>query len=101
MFETDGDRLEYVTDLGEPATLQIGADYWATTAIFDSEYVDIEGVESRTPILFCRTIDIYQPDMPVELEYRATGAIYDELEYRIIEVQPDGTGMVILVLERL
>ena len=101
MFETDADRLAYLTTFGEGVTFSIGetAD-WSAYGIQDNEFVDVDGVESRHPILMARRDDIYKPGETQSIEFRATEVLTGEAGYNIVEFQDDGTGMILLVLER-
>lgn len=104
-FETAETRLGYVTTFGESVNFTLGMDDWDALGIFDNEFVDVDGVESRRPVLICRIKDIYLPaqqeDWPTlpAQQYRATAVQVTQGGYNIVEVQPDGTGMVMLVLE--
>ena len=81
-----------MTDFGTTVT---AGDRCTFTAIFDSEYVgvgDVE-IESSGPALTCRTSDVAD---------RAHGDVLtiDSVGYVIRGIQPDGTGVTLLRLER-
>ena len=99
MFETTADRLAYLTTFGEDVDFIVGIYSWSGTAIFDNEFVDVDGVESRHPVLLCRLDDIYKPGELQNIGFRATSLAVWAGGYNVVEVQEDGTGMVMLVLE--
>jgi len=99
LFETTADRLAYLTTFGEDVDFTVGVDTWSGSAIFDNEFVDVDGVESRHPVMLCRLDDIYKPGELQNIEFRATSLLILAGGYNIVEVQEDGTGMVTLVLE--
>ena len=59
--------------------------------IFDQQYVDTLGVETSQPAATCASSDVAD----VEQDDSIT---VDGREYRIIGVQPDGTGVTVLRL---
>ncbi len=99
MFETDADRLAHVTTFGENVTFTIGVENWDAFGIFDNEFIDVDGVESRQPVLTCRLDDIYKPGEQQNIEFRATAVLLTADGFSIKEVQEDGVGMVLLILE--
>lgn len=99
MFETDADRLEYLTTFGEGITFISGQDDWTAYGIQDNEFIDVNGVESRNPVLMVRYIDMFIPGETMGIGNRATSVLTDKGGYNIVEVQDDGTGMVLVVLE--
>ena len=105
-IESDADRTAYVTEFGESANFTVGAVDWDANGIFDNEFVDVDGVESRQPVLMCRLYDIYDPASARDgtgagpIASRATSVQVTAGGYDIVEVQDDGVGMVLLVLEK-
>jgi hypothetical protein len=61
--------------------------------IFDEQYVDALGVESSQPAATCSSADVddVEQDDMITISGR---------EFRIIGVQPDGTGVTVLRLQR-
>jgi hypothetical protein len=79
-----------LTDFAVPATVRGRT----ISVIFDEQYVDALGVESSQPAATCSSAD-------------AEGVEQDEMitisgrEFRIIGVQPDGTGVTVLRLHKV
>jgi hypothetical protein len=114
--ETAADRLAFlnVDEFGVEATYRpsIGGLSWVIQGIFDSDasVIEVGGevpVQSRRPRLVCRVDDITDGGnendtvtlssaqlLAAGLDTNAAGT------YRVIVVQPDGTGMVELALEK-
>jgi len=63
------------------------------SGIFDTEYVEINQMESLVPTFTCRTADV---------SAARTGArmTVDSVEYSVRIPQSDGTGMTTLILEK-
>lgn len=65
----------------------------AITAIFDHDYVEVQGVESRAPLVLAITSEV-------------SAATYDDdvivrgVTYQIKSIQNDGQGMTTLVLAK-
>lgn len=98
-IESDADRLEYVTALGEAVDFDRAAETWVKFGIFDNEYIDVDGMASKQPVLVCRLIDIYQPGEVQSVAFRAESVRLTAGGYDIKEFHEDGLGMVQLVLE--
>ncbi len=64
--------------------------------IFDNDYFEVNtgqvGVSSSTPAFLCRTSDITN----VKFGHVIT---INSLDYKVRDIQPDGTGMTALILE--
>jgi len=60
--------------------------------IFDKEYVELNGVESYSPVFTCQTSDV------PNVKHGARMTI-NLINYTVVGVQPDGTGVVQLILE--
>lgn len=75
------------------------ADVWAqiagseVRAKFDARYLDALGVETAGPALTVASADL--PEVT-----HATAVTVDGVAYRVIGIQPDGTGLTVLRLER-
>lgn len=78
-----------LTDFAVPATVR-GRQI---NVIFDEQYVDALGVESSQPAATCESalVDDVEQDDTMTVGGR---------EFRIIGVQPDGTGVTVLRLQR-
>lgn len=60
--------------------------------IFDKDYVEINGVESYSPVFDCATPDVSDATHGAKLTINS-------VVYTVRGVQPDGTGMTRLILE--
>lgn len=63
------------------------------TGIFDAAYIDPLGVVSNSPVMACASAD-------VTLAGRGSVVIVNTVSYVVRDIQPDGTGMTVLILER-
>lgn len=86
--ETSADRAALLADFG--AACVFGAAVF--TAIPDSGFVEVNGVEDMHPLLHCRTADVST------LAHGDSGTVVG-VAYSIVGIQPDGTGMTVLLLE--
>lgn len=78
-----------VDEFAVPATLA-GA---PVVGIFDNSYADAFGaIAMRGPIFRLRTVDAASATV-------GTALVVDGTDYRVTSVQPDGTGVTVLVLE--
>ena len=90
MIETEEDRLAILQVLGEDCTVGTST----IRALFENDYARVAGVyESSNPILSCRSIDIVNVT-------RGTSVLAGGQTYRVRSIEPDGTGMTVLQLER-
>lgn len=64
-------------------------------AIFDSDFLESTGTESRMPVLTCTTEDAGQ----VTADKKGTPVTINGKTYRIRRHEPDGTGMSRIPLE--
>jgi hypothetical protein len=62
-------------------------------AIFDEDYIDVLGVGSVGPALTCRTVDVQSHNETTRYTIRG-------LTYKIVEPQPDDSGVRVLRLHR-
>ena len=60
--------------------------------ILGSAYVEVNGVESSKPAFTCAFSD-------VEDVMHSDSLVIESIEYKIVAVKPDGTGIAVLVLE--
>lgn len=60
---------------------------------FDNEFVSVGMVESQAPVFQCRESDIGSVSHGMTV-------VSDSVNYKIRGLQPDGTGMIKLILEK-
>lgn len=79
-------------DFGTSVTLPSAA---VITAIFDADYVAVGdmAVESSGPVLTCRTADVSGLSL-------GQSVTIDAQAYTVRSIQPDGTGVTVLRLEK-
>lgn len=77
------DAIIYTPAGGDPVTIN---------AIFDHAYVEVLGVEAERPVIHFKIADI--PDIA-----HSDAITIGSVNYLIVEVQPDGTGVSVAVLE--
>lgn len=89
-FETNGHAIAvtYRPTTGAPTTVN---------GIFNDEYFDeVEGmvpVESSQPMFYCKLSDVPGVVHGDHIEFNSS-------DYNVMNVQPDGTGQVVLILEQ-
>lgn len=96
MFENEADRLAEIKALGGQLVVTDTAE--SLWAIFDNDYLEVlgdPGVETRAPVMQCRTSDVEALAIQKDTEIQ-----FDERTYRVHKHQPDGTGMSLLVLRK-
>lgn len=89
MFAEDLSPFFSAAEFGSAATL----DGVAVTGIFDSAYVDVLGIASRSPMFTLPTAN-------TTATTQASVLVAAGITYRVTSVQPDGTGVTTLLLER-
>lgn len=96
MLESDADRLEYIRALGAGATLKAGSRI--IEIIFENDYLLAGEVEERSPAALMRTCDVgdMQKDTVAEASNPLEGV---SKNYRVRRLEPDGTGMTLVVLK--
>lgn len=60
--------------------------------IFDREYVEINGVESYSPVFICQSSDVPNANHGARMTINS-------IVYTVVGVQPDGAGISMLILE--
>lgn len=85
--EDYGDFFD-VDDFADGATFD-GA---PVNGIFDHEYVEIEGIESKRPVFHCATSD-------VSAYSRGSAVVVNGSNYSLVTKEPDGTGTSLCILE--
>ena len=80
----------FFTDFAIPATVR-GRQI---AVIFDEQYIDVLGTESGQPAATCESALVEDVEQDDELQLNGR-------TFRIIGVQPDGTGVTVLRLARL
>jgi hypothetical protein len=99
MVESERDRAAMLADFGVVVALKrSGKLRKSVKGIFDSAYTEIDvsgsvGFTSTTPRFVCRSCDIVGAE-------DADSVTVDGTIYLIRVVQPDGTGMTELILEK-
>jgi hypothetical protein len=83
------DHAAFLTDFGQAATLA-GV---SVNVIFDNAYAEVYGMATRTPMATLPSADI---GSAVQGSTFVTGGV----TYRVTAIEPDGTGMTTLRLER-
>lgn len=89
MFTEDLTAFFAPAEFATTATLD-GA---SVAGIFDNAYVDVLGIASRAPMFTLRSVD-------AAAATQASVLVVDGAAYRVTSVQPDGTGVTTLTLER-
>jgi len=84
------DFSAFMADFGVPATIG-GA---PVTVIFDNEYLAALDVESSNPVALAASAD-------VSAVVQGDAAVISAVNYTVAGIQPDGTGMTILELEKV
>ena len=62
--------------------------------IFDNSYADIYSMDGLAPSMQCATSD-------VSTAMRGTAVVVNSVSYTVAGIEPDGTGMTRLVLEKV
>ncbi len=87
----------------EDLSVLLNTDHFATAAtvgaatvngIFDESFVEINGVESLSPTFYCASADVTANSMA-----DGTAITIGGTGYTVRGVQPDGSGMTLLILE--
>lgn len=98
MLESEADRLATVQALGSGAKLKSSAGSFAV--IFDAEYLLAGEVEERAPVATMTAEQVasaaLQKDVVVEVFNPFDGSRKD---YRVKRLEPDGTGITLVVLK--
>lgn len=90
VIETDADRTNLLAGWGITATK--GSDTF--TAIFENDYVEIGDIVGLRPTALARSVDITAYSVAV-----GDTLTINSTTYIVRIVQPDGTGMTLLILE--
>lgn len=93
MFESDADRLEMIKSLGGQFVRP--QDFWA---IYDNEFLIVEGMETSQPILTCRTSDVRTAGVTKDDILLVLDESGEERERKVKRIEPDGTGMTKVIL---
>jgi len=89
MFTEDLSEFLDSTEMADNAT--IGA---ATVAgIFDNQFVEVHGIEGVRPVFVCNEADV--PSIA-----HGDALTIKTVSYKVAGVQPDGTGLTSLILEK-
>lgn len=105
-IETAADRAVFMSAAGHGITvtwMPMAGGNRSFDAIFDNAFVAVEGgsqaaVTSQAPVLYCRDDDL----AGLVLENAVQGDRVDVagVLYAVTDIQPDGTGMTTVILER-
>ena len=89
-LESAADRAEFLNI----SDFAVAATYLGSTVngISDSQFVELNGVESFKPTFLVLATDV--PDNPHDQTI-----VIESINYLIVGHQPDGTGMLLLILE--
>ena len=91
---TDLDTVFMNTDeFADTATFTHGGAPSSVKGIFDNEFITAQGVETLTPVFRCATTD-------VSTAVHGDTLVISGTTYYIIGIQPDGTGITLLILSR-
>lgn len=97
MIETPADRLASLRALGAGAKLKAAAGCF--DIIFDNEYVLAGDVEERGPVATMRSSDAADADLRKDVVVEVYNPFDDSRKsYRVKRLEPDGTGMTLVVL---
>ena len=98
MIDTTRMDAKIFSALGGPAQLKdsFGSFVKTINGIFDYEYIEVGGSESRAPMFTCATIDLPTDVHNYQLDIEGQGS-----DYKVITPQPDGTGVTQLLLEKI
>lgn len=88
-LETDADRLALLKAVGEQILID-GVSVWA---VFRNAYFESLEVSGSQPVASCRSSD-------VSAVTRSSIVVSNGITYRVAVIEPDGTGMTLLRLER-
>lgn len=88
--ETDSDRRVFVSSDEFGVEVTIGASTF--DAIFDHEFVESNGMSAEKPVIHCLESDLSGVSL------NAT-AVINSTNYYVREIQRDGTGMAMAILE--
>jgi len=92
--ESADDLLDIVEALGGIDAESVTVTYTggSFSAIFERPFVEVEGVESRQPVLIARTDD-------VDALAKDTSLTVQSVVYKLRRHEPDGTGITRLILK--
>lgn len=102
MFETDADRLQMLSTLGEVLIYTANGDTHVSSksksiyAIFDRPYVETAKVEGYAPVITVRDSDVAGVVHGAMIRRSVSGA---DIDYKVIGIEPDGTGMTAIMLQ--
>jgi len=91
--ESEEDRDVLLADFG--GTVTVVATGLNFTGIFDNDYLALMGMESRNPMVMCKSSDVTTHSIA-----QGTALTIGGVSYKVVMPQPDGTGMTVLELER-
>tara|TARA_R110001583_G_scaffold171899_1_gene325648 strand:+ start:124 stop:396 length:273 start_codon:yes stop_codon:yes gene_type:complete len=89
MFVEDFNEFFSSDEMADNATIGTAT----VTGIFESQFVEVNGIEGVRPVFTCAEKDVEK------LTHEKTIKILDNT-YKVAGRQPDGTGLISLILER-
>jgi hypothetical protein len=93
ILESDSLKLLELKALG---SVCVSAETGSFEAIFDADYINVEGVNEQGPALTCRSCDVDRLSIRNGTVLEVNGK-----DYRVRTPEPDGTGMTVLRLGAL
>jgi Phage Head-Tail Attachment len=97
--ESESDRLSFfeIEEFGVSATITSGSSTRTVAGIFDNSHFEIDNgyqvVSTTQPQLLCRTADV------TDVEQGAT-VVISGVNWKAIDLMPDGTGMTLIKLHK-
>lgn len=94
--ESATDRASFfdTDEFADAAVLGAGTrNQTSVNGLFDNEYIESVSMSSLTPTFLCRTSDLTSIKINNVLTVNST-------DYKIRDIQQDGTGMTLLILEK-
>lgn len=97
-METSALRSELLRVLGAGATLKYGGQCY--DVVFDNEYLLAGEVEERSPVATMRSSDVACAELQKDVVVEAFNPFDDTRKsYRVRRLEPDGTGMTLVILQ--
>jgi|TARA_R110000824_G_scaffold270162_3_gene458608 hypothetical protein len=98
VLESSADLAGYfdVDANGSAATITINGSASSINVIFNKEFFEIAGsevgVESSQPVMYCRSSDVTNVE-------QGDTILVESVTYNIVKVEPDNTGITVLIGE--
>lgn len=99
-FESDTDRLAYLETCGRAMSLSdTNGSGWPVYGVYSYEYVEVQGIEATRPAVLVRESDLANPSGGLPAVEVGIGEA-DGGDFPIVGRQPDGAGMVLLIMDK-